>query len=312
MPSPAIFVATDKADRHRELISAALGEVPVGVATAIADVTDRYGGESVVLGRPDYLVPLLQTAPPVQWVQSTWAGVTPLVNLDFRDYQLTGVKDIFGQQMGEYILGYVLAHELKIEARRKTQLEKAWDETSSGRVAGKVFGVMGTGSIGAEVGAMAQQLDMELLGYNSTGNSVAPFDRVYSRENLNDFLAQCDYVVGILPDLPGTTDLLNADALAAMKNSALLINVGRGNLIDEQALCAALAEGVIAGAVLDVFKEEPLPSDNPLWAAPNCVITGHVAAVSHPEDVSVLFLQNYELFSSGKPLLHVVDFERGY
>lgn len=315
MGSPPIYIASHNAPRYLELIRENLGadvDVEIGIATTEEEVIANYSNEAIVLGSPDLLAILLATEPPVQWVQSTWAGVTPLISLPVRGYTLTGVKDVFGAQMGEYVLGYILAHELKIDSRRQAQEDKRWDQSSSARVAGKTLGIMGTGSIGHQVAVMAQQLGLRVLGFNSSGKPVEPFERVYANESLSTFLRQCDYLVGILPDLSATTNLIDAAALETMKTSALLINVGRGNLIDEEALCDALAEGDIAAAVLDVFKQEPLPESSPLWTAPNCTITGHVAAVSHPEELANLFLENYRLYQNHEPLNHVVDFNKGY
>ena len=313
MISPAIYIASHNAEQYRDLIYQELGEsLDIGIATSQDDVIGNYSQEPVVLGSPDLLATLLATEPPVQWVQSTWAGVTPLINLPFKDYQLTGVKDVFGAQMGEYVLGYVLAHEIRMTERRNAQTGKQWDQSSSTRAEGKTMGVMGTGSIGSHVAEVAMHLGIRVLGFNSSGNPVEPFERVYSNESLSTFLRQCDYLVGILPDLEATTDLINAEALKTMKSTALLINVGRGNLIDEPALCDALSAGEIAGAVLDVFKHEPLPTNSPLWSAPNCTITGHVAAVSHPEDIVKLFVENHDRYINEQPLAHLVDFEKGY
>ena len=313
MTTPAIYVATYNAEQYRDLIRQELGTDPdIGIATSQEDVVANYSQQSVVLGSPDLLATLLASEPPVQWVQSTWAGVTPLIKLPFKDYQLTGVKDVFGAQMGEYVLGFVLAHEVKIARRQIAQADKQWDQSSSSRAEGKTMGVMGTGSIGRHVAEMARNLGIRVLGFNSSGKPAEPFERVYSNESLSTFLRQCDYLVGILPDLAATTDLIDQESLATMKNTSLLINVGRGNLIDELALCKALSSGEIAGAVLDVFKQEPLPPESPLWTAPSCIVTGHVAAVSHPDDIVRIFLSNLKRFAAGQPLEHLVDFAKGY
>ena len=308
-----VFIASHDAGHYRKLISAQLGsEVSIGMATAADEVLTAYNGEPVLLGSPDLLAMLLEIWPPVSWVQSTWAGVRPLLELPFRGYTLTAVKGVFGTQMGEYVLGHILAHELRIVRRAGAQRNRHWDQSSSGRLAGKTLGVMGTGSIGCAVAGMARKLGLHVLGFNSRGSSVDPFAQVYCSESLHRFLGQCDYVAGILPDLAATTDLLDSAAFGAMRQSALLINVGRGNLIDEAALCAALAAGQPAAAVLDVFRQEPLPADSPLWTAPNCTITAHVAAQSHPADIVRLFLKNYRQFVHNQPLDHVVNFARGY
>lgn len=313
MSQAAIFIATHDAEAYVPLLRDQLGtEVEISTASSLEDAVRLYSGEEILLARPDFAVEILQGDPPLRWLQSTWAGVTPLINCPYKNYQLTGVKDVFGEQMGEYVLGYILAHELHIGQRRQAQANKHWDQFSSRRIAGKTLGIMGTGSIGAYVASMAGRLNLRLLGFNSSGKPVEPFERVYDGDCLETFLRQCDYLVGILPDVSATTDLINEETLGVMKESALIINVGRGNLIDEDALAEALHSNKIAGAVLDVFKREPLPEESPLWAAPNCTVTAHVAAVSHPQDIAALFLENHARFIADESLLRQIDFDRGY
>jgi len=310
---PAVFIASHNAEEYRVLLTEELGsDVSFNPASSEAEARDRYQGEPVVLGRPDFLVGLLKNRPPVKWVQSTWAGVTPLINLDFQDYLLTGVKGVFGPAMAEYVLAYLLAHEIRLMARKEAQTRRRWEPGQSGSLQGKVLGIMGTGSIGCYVAKVARQFDMEPIGLNTRGATIEPFREVFATGALSAFLSRCDYVVGILPDVPSTSGLLDAKSFTAMKDTAILINVGRGNLIDEDALCRALRNRQIAGAVLDVFREEPLPPDNPLWNAPNLLITGHIAAVSRPADITRLFVENYQLFRSGHELQCLVDFARGY
>ena len=254
----------------------------------------------------------MDTAPPVRWVQSTWAGVTPLIQHAYRDYVLTGVKGIFGQQMSEYVLTHLLAHEGRLRQRWQSQQSGLWDNRISGSLCDKTLGIMGTGSIGAAVAESCSALGVRCTGLNSSGRSHPAFQQVFAPGELTEFLQDADYVLGLLPDLPSTTGLLNARAFESMKKDALLINVGRGNLIVEDDLVHALKTQKIAGAVLDVFQQEPLPADSALWSAPDLTITGHIAAVSRPDDIAGLFLQNYERYCSGQALLHTIDFDKGY
>lgn len=313
MPAAPVLVVSHDAEDYRALLRRELGgEVPVAVAASAAEAVSRYDGQPVVLGRPDLLAPLLETRPPVAWVQSTWAGVRPLAELDFRGYRLTGVKDVFGPQMAGYVFAHVLAREARLDERRASQRARRWDAAPGGSLEGKVMGIMGAGSIGRHVARVAAGFGLRVVGFNTRGGALPGFERVHTRATLDGFLADSDYVVGVLPDVPGTTGLLDAEAFARMKPSALLINVGRGNLVDESALAAALEAGGIAGAVLDVFRVEPLPPDSPLWAAPNLTITGHVAAVSRPADIARVFAANYRRFAEGGELEGVIDPGRGY
>ena len=315
--SPSIFIATHNADDYREILAEKLGaELEIATVSDLEAVGKSYSSQPIVLARPDFAAELFQSndqaATSAQWLQSTWAGVKPLIALPHRGYQLTSVKDVFGPQMAEYILGYILRHELIIEQRDQSQTDKQWNDTSSNNLDNKTIGIMGTGSIGSYVARMAEGFGMTPIGYNASGDYVEHFDDIYTADELCDFIMRSDYVVGILPDVPETDGLIDADALGCFKESALLINVGRGNLIDEPALCDALYTGCLAGAVLDVFRKEPLPKDSPLWSAKNCTITAHVAAVSKPEDIVEIFVQNYRRFCAGKHLRHLVDFDKGY
>ena len=313
MPLPSIFIAALNADRFRSIISSELGvSADINDASSKELVQQAYQGEEIVLGRPDFLAQLMDTAPPVRWVQSTWAGVTPLIQHAYKDYVLTGVKGIFGQQMSEYVLTHLLAHEGRLRQRWQSQQSGLWDNRVSGSLCDKTLGIMGTGSIGAAVAESCAALGVRCTGLNSIGRSHPSFQQVFAPGELTEFLQEADYVLGLLPDLPSTTGLLNARAFESMKKDALLINVGRGNLIVEDDLVLALKTQKIAGAVLDVFQQEPLPADSALWSAPDLTITGHIAAVSRPDDIAGLFLQNYERYCSGQALLHTIDFDKGY
>ena len=137
-------------------------------------------------------------------------------------------------------------------------------------------------------------------------------EEVFTSESQDRFFAQSDYVVLTLPDTPQSRHFINTETLAMMKSSATLINVGRGSIVNEPDLVTALQQGQITAAVLDVFETEPLPADSLLWDLPNVYVTPHFAAASFPEDVVGIFAENYERYTQGRPLMHVIDFERGY
>jgi phosphoglycerate dehydrogenase-like enzyme len=214
--------------------------------------------------------------------------------------------------MAEYVCGCLLAHELRLMARADRQRQRQWYDADSGSLRGKRAGIMGTGSIGRDIATALKGFGAKVRGFSRSGEAVDPFDRVYRRDQLMAFLSGLDYLVAALPETASTTNLLDAKALAQLPPHAVLVNVGRGNVVDEQALVRALESGVIGAAVLDVFKTEPLPPESPLWSTPNTTITGHVAARSHPEEIVPLFLQNYRRFTGGKELHFLVDWQRGY
>ncbi|MDD9891060.1 MAG: D-2-hydroxyacid dehydrogenase [Gammaproteobacteria bacterium] len=313
MAKLSFFIAAHNGAEYPGLIKHRLGkDISYSVATTIEDGVAQYDGQPVLLARPDFAAAILNCKPPIKWIQSTWAGVAPLINHPARDYVLTGVKDVFGAQMTEYVIGHILHHELRIGEREQQQLQKLWKARGSGRLEGKTMGVLGTGSIAIDLANTVSRLGVKVIGYNSSGKHVEPFEQIFTRNSLTQFLQQSDYLIGILPDLPGTTNLLDASAFNSMKESALLINVGRGNLIDDDALCAALASNQIAGAILDVFKQEPLPEQSPLWTAKNLKITPHIAAMSYPKDITEVFLRNLERYLNDEELLYQIDFTKGY
>lgn len=313
MSDNGILILSPDADEYVALLDdIARRGGDLAAATDADAARRRYSGQPVVLGRPDLIAAVLDDLPEVRWVQSTWAGVTPLLNAPRRDYALTGVKDTFGQQMGEYLFGYLLAHELKIFQRRDQQRRKNWWEGESGILRGKTLGLMGTGSIGAYIAWMASAFGLRVIGLSLSGSAVEGFERVFPLSRLKTFLAEPDYLCAVLPDTAASRRLLDEDAFRVMKNHCYLVNIGRGNLVDEEALAAALAAGEIAGAALDVFEREPLPQDSPLWEAPGLLVTAHIAAKSWPEDITRIFRENYRRYLAEEPLLFRIDFDKGY
>lgn len=284
----------------------------VQAADSARKARDVYTGEAVVLGQPDLVAAALEGMPQLRWVQSTWAGVAPLLGLQRRDFLLTGVRGVFGPQMAEYVFGNLLAIELKFEERRGRQRRREWWSARSGVLQGRRLGIMGTGSIGRHIAVTGQAFGLRVTGYSRGGAPVDGFDRVFASGALAEFLTEPDYLVCVLPDTPETRRLLNEDRLRALRPDCVLVNVGRGSLLDEAALAAALRRGALRGAVLDVFRDEPLPADSPLWDAPGLVLTAHVAAHSRPADIACLFVANYNRYVAGKPLHDLIDFQRGY
>lgn len=313
MHSHEVLVLAPNADEYLPLLTelpgngAAVSVFSTAQSALLSDISYQ-----VILGQPDLVAEFLAVRPKVRWVQSTWAGVAPLVALGRRDYLLTGVRNTFGQQISEYVLCYLLAHELRLLERLGRQASRNWWSESGGTLAGKTMGVLGTGSIGRHIAAMVTPFGTRVLGLNRSGQAVAGFEKVFPTEHLVEFLSRPDYLVCTLPETPSTIGLLDASAFAVMRPGCYLVNVGRGSTIDEKALIDALMEGRLGGAVLDVFSEEPLPPGNPLWHAPETLVTAHVAAKSRPADIAKIFVENYRRFLAGKTLNYLVDFDLAY
>ncbi|GMR14548.1 MAG: D-2-hydroxyacid dehydrogenase [Gammaproteobacteria bacterium] len=309
-----LLILTEDAEKYAPLVRAACSQrLEILAARDIKTATELVVDCNIILGAPPLVSDILSSADRIEWVQSSWAGIDRLCQPELRrDYVLTGVKDIFGGLISEYVLTYLFALERQIFAMRANQLQKRWLPRPYRLARDITLGIIGLGSIGQHVARTARSSGIRVTGLNRSGKPCDGVEKVYTEENLAEFLAEPDYLLLTLPDTPQTRHIIDADTLAMMKPSVVLINVGRGSLINEKNLVTALVQGQIGAAVLDVFETEPLPADSPLWGLPNVYITPHCAAASFPEDVVEIFVENYGRFIQGRPLLHLIDFARGY
>ena len=261
----------------------------------------------------------------LKWVQTTSAGVERLMEPSLRrDYTLTNARNVFGESMSEYVFGYMLYFKKRILERQRAQQSRQWDDEDGGILRGKTIGLLGVGSIGAHVAGTAKHFGMNVRGFTRASEISKHIDKYFhptasphpnplpKREGILAFASGLDYLVVVLPKTNDTNKIVDANLLNALPPQAILINVGRGNAVDESALVEALTQNKIAGAVLDVTDKEPLPEDHPFWTTPNLSLTFHTSAISYPEDITKLFIENYHLYLEGKPLKYQVDFERGY
>ena len=189
---------------------------------------------NIILGAPGLVQHILSLASKVKWIQSTWAGVTPLLGPNNRrDYVLTGVKGIFGRLMSEYVFCHLLLHERKVFQRYQAQQKRRWDQTQTGTLRGKTLGVMGVGSIGAHIAKTAKHFEMQTFGFTFRSSDCEFIDVYFHLDQLLEFAAAVDYLVCTLPNTKDTQNLISKDIFGAMKPSVLLINVGRGTVVDE-------------------------------------------------------------------------------
>jgi len=313
MNNKLVILAEDAAHYLELLTQAALPNLSIKIYSQIDHNNNDIQECDILFGQPDLISAALPQAKNVKWVQSMWAGITPLLANKLRkDYQLTGVKGIFGQIMSEYVLCHLLMHERKSFARMASQQQKIWDQTTPGTLMNKTIGIMGLGSIGAHIAKTAKFFGMKTKGYSRTQRRCENVEHCFLPEQIIDFVQGLDYLVCVLPDTQETTHLINKNVLDALPDSAILINAGRGNIIDQSALVNALNSGDIAGAVLDVFPVEPLVKTDLLWETPNTVITAHTAAMSFPELVAPIFIKNYQNFRKDAPLQYQISFDHGY
>ena len=306
----SVIVLSPHAHRYRGIIEArGLDAADLTFAENLEEALPAAADAEVLFGAPDQLAELVPHCPALRWIQSSWAGVTPLLALPRRDYRLTGVKEIFGAPMSEYVLGWLLALERNIPAHYGS---RSWNPLRDGRIQGKAVGIMGTGSIGSHVAGSCRSLGMTTRGLNSDGRDVAGFDRCWPTASRLDFAAGLDYLVALLPDTPATDGLVDRELLARLSSAAIVINGGRGNAVVTADLVDALEQGDIRHAVLDVLPVEPVPDDDPLWKVPGLTITSHTAAPTPAEAIVEIFIDNLQRYRRGEALRHEIDFDRGY
>ncbi|MDO8485362.1 MAG: D-2-hydroxyacid dehydrogenase [Candidatus Limnocylindrales bacterium] len=274
---------------------------------------------------------LLARAPRLTWVHSATSGVeralTPAARE--RDLVVTNARGVFSRPIAEYVLMMILAVSRRLPQLLELQRERTWQPLEGAELRDVTVGIVGLGSIGRAVAALASSFGCRVVAVRrhaereSAARAVddeAPavaelrLDRVGGPETLPELLAESDFIVLAAPLTAETEDMINADSLAKVKPGAWLINVARGRLIDERALLRALSDGDLGGAVLDTFRDEPLPSMSSFYDLPNVIVTPHTAWSSgRVLDRSVeLFCDNLRRFARGEPLLNVVDPDAGY
>ena len=257
------------------------------------------------------------SAASLKWIQSASAGVDRLLfpELASSHVVLTNARGIYEDPMAEYVLGLLLVMSKGLRAVLERQGRAEWEHHQTERLERKRVLVVGTGPIGRAIARDCRALRMSVRGVaRSAHPGDADMVEIFGVERLTEAVATADYVVNALPATEETWHLFDGDVFAAMNPSARFVNVGRGSTVDEDALVRALQSGAIAGAALDVFEDEPLPADSPLWAMPNVIVSPHMAgdAAGWREAAVELFVRNLERYLTGRPLINVVDKTRGY
>ncbi|MBQ9376454.1 MAG: D-2-hydroxyacid dehydrogenase [Schwartzia sp.] len=271
----------------------------------------------LAFGQTD-LAPLLPQAPKLRWVQSLTAGVDGFIACDaFRnsDILLTNVRGIHGIPMAEHVLGMMLASGRRLLVAHDMQAKHQWGKLRGiDEIFGKTAVVVGLGSVGRTIASRLRGMGMTLFGVKQVMTEDADVDRLYPADALYEVLPMADFVIVTLPLTPKTENLFSKKAFAAMKPSAFFINVSRGPVVNEADLVAALKDGTIGGAGLDVFCEEPLPEASPLWDAPNLILTPHHAASSprYMERAIHVFAENLRAYPDTASMFNLIDKQRGY
>lgn len=261
---------------------------------------------------------ILALAPRLKWLQVISAGVDhlPGADLDARGV-LVSCSRIHAIQIGEYVTAMLFALTKNLPGLIRAQDKRTRWRPELAELYGQTLGIVGVGVIGGRVAEIARVLGLRVIGCRRTpppAGGDGQVDEWYPLDRLHDLLAASDHVLLAVPGTAATRNLIGAAELAAMKRSAYLINIARGSVVDEPALIAALRDGTIAGAALDVFVREPLPDDSPLWDLPNVILTPHLAGRTAHYNARALdlFVDNLTHFLAAGVPRRVVDWKLGY
>ncbi|XP_053385227.1 glyoxylate/hydroxypyruvate reductase A-like isoform X4 [Mercenaria mercenaria] len=266
----------------------------------------------------------------LKWAHTAWNGVDILMNSFEKDepflkFTLTKSPGSMNASLiTEYIIGYIIANERSFFKAKDSQQKSKWEQMIYAHSRGLfslTIGILGVGEIGQNLAKICKDSGMTVWGLTRKErlpeNSCPHVDVYRTPDRLNDLLENCDYICNILPSTPQTRDMLSGDVLKGCRHKkSVFINVGRGDVIDEQSIVAALDNGWLRGAVLDVFRKEPLPASSPLWSHPGVTVTPHVsgwsADASHIDKIMDRFVDNVKRFVEGRPLKGVLDWSQGY
>ncbi|MCX7303720.1 MAG: D-2-hydroxyacid dehydrogenase [Hyphomicrobiales bacterium] len=265
-------------------------------------------------GTPRYPRQALVESATVKWVSVGGSGTDHLGHWNPAHVTVTNAAGVAAGMLAEYALGAMLSFSLDLRGFERRQLARQWGGSRVEPIEGKTVLIIGLGKTGAAVARRAQAMGMCTLGIRARPKPTPCLDEVHGPEALLTLIGRADFIVCCVPLLAATRGLLGTAAFAAMKPSAVLVDISRGGVVEEAALLGALDEKRIKGAALDVFATEPLPADHPLWGHDNVAITPHCAAVYEGWDVKAvrMFADNLKRYRSASPLENVVNPERGY
>ncbi|WP_404407335.1 D-2-hydroxyacid dehydrogenase [Jeotgalibacillus malaysiensis] len=309
-------------DLEEELLTAAKEAAPDWTIVTGKD-EEQWGphmkNASIVAGWKKAMTPYLDQAENLEWVQSWSAGIDshPLEDFEKHNIKLTSANGVHAFPIAETIFAMMLGWTRHIHTYTRQQQEKKWHHAGLKlELHGKKLALLGAGAIGKETAKIAKAFGMEVAGFRRSGEKEQYFDQMYKLDQLHDILPECDYVVITLPLTKETNNLFTEETFNRMKSESFLVNIGRGEIIDEEAMIQALKDGKIAGAGLDVFATEPLPEESPLWEMDNVIITPHTAGSTeyyNDRVIKDILIPNLKSFTEDKKLsVNEVDYKKGY
>jgi phosphoglycerate dehydrogenase-like enzyme len=322
MDNNTVVVLAHPADRELKLLE----ELPPETSLAVGNSPEAFArtadDANVILnwsGAGDLLRKVFAMCPRVQWVHARSAGLDNVLfpELIESPVPLTNGSGVFSPPLGEFALGAILFFAKDFRRMIRSQEAAVWDQFDMPEIAGQTVGIVGYGDIGRAVATRVRPMGMHVLAVKrhiGLYNADPLVDKLYRPEDRLEMIGRCDYVVASAPLTPETRGMISDREFAAMKPHAVVINIGRGPVVDESAMVRALAAGRIKGAALDVFDTEPLPAGHPLYSLKNVLLSPHCA--DHTPDWLErgmrFFLEQFARFVKGEPLMNVVDKKLGY
>ncbi|WP_341863922.1 glyoxylate/hydroxypyruvate reductase A [Gymnodinialimonas sp. 57CJ19] len=314
MPAPNILFAA-KSERwiiyepHLRHALAAAGISDTGLTTD----TDTPAEIDYIVYAPNSPVQDFTPYTGLKAVLNLWAGVEEVTGNTTLKAPLARMVDTgLTEGMVEWCVGHTLRHHLGMDTHLQGQ-DGTWRNDSVPPLArNRPVTVLGLGALGQAVAKALHQLGFPVSGWSRSAKTIENVQTHHGDNGLTAALSEAQIVILLLPDTPATENIVNADTLAALPKGAILINPGRGPLIDDAALLSALDSGHIAHATLDVFRTEPLPATDPYWAHPNVTVTPHIASETRPDTASQIIVENIRRGEAGEPFLHLVNRDLGY
>lgn len=301
-------------------LEAIANEVKLVCAPDAEQLAAALPGAEILLGwnfRGRDLPDAWALADSLKWIHWCGAGVDAVMFKELANSEvvLTNARGLFDRAMAEYVAGYMLSEMKYFRQTLKAQEQSTWEYRKTHRLYGTEAVIFGVGSIGREVAKTLNALGVDVSGVGRTAREGDPdFGTIYAADDAQSALGRADWVIGVMPLTAQTTDYFGAPVFAAMKPGSRFINIGRGASVVEPALIRALQSGHLSGAMLDVFKTEPLAPTDPLWDAPNLVISPHMSGdyEGFQADMVQQFLENLRRYQAGTPLLNQVDKGLGF
>ncbi len=287
--------------------------VPFTLFTDPADIASTE--VDVLVANPNANVPDFGVYRSVKLIQSIWAGMEVFLanpTLPSEPTLCRMVEPGLTEGMTDYICAHALRHHVGLDKHIRDSANGVWDAAAPPLSRDRSVGVLGLGELGRDAATMLAALRFDVMGWSRNPKDGMPFPTRHGADGLREVLSRSEIVVTILPNTPETHHLINSDTLSLMPRCACIINPGRGSLIDDQALIAALDNGHLGHATLDVFDQEPLPDDHPLWRRPDVTITPHIAAETRTRGAAKIVVEQIGRLQKGETLHYIVDREVGY